>query len=475
MSNTKRKSKMSHTNNVKSFNGHAVAAAAAATAQATTAATGNKYAVAAEQQTQLALAATTAPVADTPALTAADGTPGQEQLAKQETVPQVEKENVAKGIILEDKPDFVVPTLLTGILSRRRAYNSKGDKNFRTWLVEYIGKTLKTPVRVDGAGNILATVDVKSDIMFSCHTDTCHGTKESDEDKPQALCFDPTFGHLFLEDQKTCGVLGADDGAGVYLMLEMIKAKVPAKYIFHAGEERGGIGSKAFVLDKKNAEFIDDLSAVIALDRHCRGAPEVITHQGGRECASKITADWIASQLNQVEFDFSADWKQSSGGVYTDSKEYASLVPECLNLTVFYDKQHSPQEVLDVFELEKLRRALIAIDWHAMPIQRKPAPAAVYQPYDGNYGASKSWMSNAASAPAATKADKPKATKAAVAAAVVNGIQGRIDELEGCALPDLQDWVEAEPDAATITIAALLAEVKSLQVKVQVLSEVVGI
>lgn len=467
MSNTKRKSKVSHTNKAQDTN--RFAAAADKPAQLTF-----SQAVEVAKVTQQALASANFPLIDAPPVNAPDGSAGPAQAAKQETVPITEKTNVAKGIIIEDKPDFQVPTLLTGILSRRRAHQSKGDKNFRTWLVEYIGTTLKTTVRVDSSGNIIAMVDDKSDILFSCHTDTCHGMKESDEDKPQALCFDPAFGHLFLEDQKSAGVLGADDGAGVYLMLEMIKAKVPAKYIFHAGEERGGIGAKAFVTNPANTAFIDDLSAVIALDRHCRGAPEVITHQGGRECASRETADWIAHQLNQVEFNFAEDWKQSSGGVYTDSKEYASLVPECLNLTVFYDKQHSPQEILDVYELEKLRRALIAIDWHAMPIKRKPAPANVYQPYNGGYGGKDSWMPQA-NKPAAP-APAPAAKKSKVTyVETTNPFQARIDELEGTDLQSLQEWIESEPDSAAITVAALLAEVKSLQAKVDVLTYIVGV
>ena len=50
-----------------------------------------------------------------------------------------------------------------------------------------------------------------------------------------------TFGTAFVDHASDC--LGADDGAGVFLMLEMIDANVEGTYIFHRGEERGGWGS----------------------------------------------------------------------------------------------------------------------------------------------------------------------------------------------------------------------------------------
>ena len=57
----------------------------------------------------------------------------------------------------------------------------------------------------------------------------------------------------FLDKSGDATCLGADDGAGIYIMLRMIETKKPGLYVFHRGEERGGIGAKATVT--KHAEF----------------------------------------------------------------------------------------------------------------------------------------------------------------------------------------------------------------------------
>ena len=69
-------------------------------------------------------------------------------------------------------------------------------------------------------------------VMFSGHVDTMHRTEGR-----QKVWFDPKAECYFMEDGEP---LGADDAAGVWLMLNMIDARVPGTYVFHRGEERGG-------------------------------------------------------------------------------------------------------------------------------------------------------------------------------------------------------------------------------------------
>ena len=65
-------------------------------------------------------------------------------------------------------------------------------------------------------------------------------------------------------------------------------------------------------------------------------------------------------------FDFEYDWVVSTKGVFTDSKVYAGVIPECINLGCFYSKQHTPDEVVDVKQLEVLVHAAININWTAL-------------------------------------------------------------------------------------------------------------
>jgi hypothetical protein len=132
--------------------------------------------------------------------------------------------------------------------------------------------------------------------------------------------------NIISTDGKT--TLGADDKAGVTLMLWMIKNRVPGLYYFFIGEEVGCIGSGA-------ASFGGDFSKydrIISFDR--RGNNSVITHQSSTRCCSEDFAKSLASELNRSKMNYKLD----DGGVYTDSAEFMTIIPECTNLSVGYNK-----------------------------------------------------------------------------------------------------------------------------------------
>ena len=85
-----------------------------------------------------------------------------------------------------------------------------------------------------------------------------------------------------LPDGSTRNCLGADDTAGVWLALELIRRQIAGRYVFHFGEERGGIGSG--MLAHRHPDWLAECQMAIALDR--AGYDEVITHQGGNRTAS---------------------------------------------------------------------------------------------------------------------------------------------------------------------------------------------
>lgn len=261
--------------------------------------------------------------------------------------------------------------LLSRILQSKRSHNSSGDHAFRKWLESQF-KTYYTK-----AGNLVVTTDDKSDVMFSCHIDTCHSPVVSD-DKPQKLDFDPNLGHIFLapESQKTGHVLGADDGAGVYILLRMIAANVPGTYVFHVGEEVGCVGSRAMVAQE--AKWLAKFNLAVAFDRP--QAFEVIHTQGGQVCSSVKCATALALALTTDTLAY----EPSANGVLTDTKHYRNIIPECLNIGVGYSFQHSRQEYQDVYHLEALANRCCEINWSALPIDRDPAepakPQYTYQP-----------------------------------------------------------------------------------------------
>ena len=218
------------------------------------------------------------------------------------------------------------------------------------------------------AEGCLAIENGPSKVMFSCHIDTVHSKSESDTIPTQGLFFDPAMGHVFLND-KTAGCLGADDGAGIYIMLKMLEAKVPGTYVFHRGEEKGCLGSRAMLV--KHLEWLEKHDACIAFDRPNEN--EIIIDQSGLNCASETYGRALALALNAKNADF--NYEISRRGVVTDSKMYAYAISECINIGVGYSNQHGPDEYQNVAHLEALKDAAIVLDWAALPITRVPPEA----------------------------------------------------------------------------------------------------
>lgn len=211
---------------------------------------------------------------------------------------------------------------------------------------------------VDRHGNLIVQVGADNGCVFTAHLDTVHRTGGQ-----QTLL-------LVNDDLMADGpdgqpsVLGADDAAGIYILSEMILAGKPGTYMFFVGEEVGGIGSSAFVQD--NPTFSANMA--VAFDR--RGTSDVITEQGGYGTCSTEFAQAVADSLNNHNSTFK--YKPSDYGVYTDTKEFAGIVPECTNISVGYYDEHTPRERLNIPHLLALRDAVLATDWASLPIKRIP-------------------------------------------------------------------------------------------------------
>jgi hypothetical protein len=157
-----------------------------------------------------------------------------------------------------------------------------------------------------------------------------------------------------------CTILGADDKAGMTILLYMIKNNVPGLYCFFIGEEVGCIGS-SFASDD---EMFLSYDKMISFDR--RGTGSVITFQSSSRCCSDVFADALAGQLN----DLGMSYKKDDTGVYTDSAEFTSVIPECTNLSVGYYSEHTSNEKQDIEHLENMAKACIKVDWESLPVAR---------------------------------------------------------------------------------------------------------
>ena len=205
-----------------------------------------------------------------------------------------------------------------------------------------------------------------SRVLWSCHTDTV-----ARQDGRQTVHYEHATGMVGLSRRSRAAFrncLGADDTAGVWLCVQMIQANVPGHYVFHYGEERGGIGSSALAYGEPHR--LDGLDCAIALDR--RGTDDVITHQYGMRCASDAFADSLALEIFRA-----SDERLIYGpahGIYTDTAEYVSLVRECTNLSVGYQDEHTADETLDVDHAIRLLNALRLFDETALVIEKDVEP-----------------------------------------------------------------------------------------------------
>lgn len=228
--------------------------------------------------------------------------------------------------------------------------------------------------KIDAAGNRIVAVGDDLRVMWSSHTDTVHT-------KPGIQKITYGDGLVSLSPNSTSSCLGADCTIGVWLMRQMILRGAPGLYIFHASEECGGLGSNHIAT--KTPEVVSGIEYAIAFDR--RGTTSVVTHQSGGRCASDEFGTALASYLGP-KYDL------DTGGTFTDTANYTSLIPECTNIGVGYYYQHTKEEYFDVDHvmalLEALCRLAPVINHGDLPVRRDhtaPSVDDVLGLY-GNYG-----------------------------------------------------------------------------------------
>ena len=200
---------------------------------------------------------------------------------------------------------------------------------------EDIFPLLNDELQKDEFGNLFIKIG-ESDVMFTSHLDTATSALTSVNH-----IFD---GKIIKTDGKS--ILGADDKAGVTIMLYMIENKIPGLYYFFLGEEVGCIGSKK-VANKLKTEKIEGINKVISFDR--RGTDSVITFQSSQRCCSEKFGEELSKQLNLADETFS--YKNEPTGILTDSVQFIKIYSECTNISVGYRSEHTFSEQQDIEHL----------------------------------------------------------------------------------------------------------------------------
>jgi len=243
---------------------------------------------------------------------------------------------------------------LARALSMMRPHDSEGTRRLTDWLQANAPAHAKMYRDAIGNLHIDTRISTANRTLFVAHVDTVH-RKEG----PNKITKTPT--HWTANG----AALGADDGAGVAMLMHLLHAGVDAYYIFTQGEECGGIG--ATWLAKHERELLSEFDRAVAFDR--RGIDSVITHQGRGRCCSDVFADALSDALNA---DLTLMYLPDNSGVYTDTAEFIDIIPECTNLSVGYYSEHSDKECLDIIHFQALADRVAKIDWDTLPTDRDP-------------------------------------------------------------------------------------------------------
>ena len=262
---------------------------------------------------------------------------------------------------------------LARALSAKRPHNTPAVSDFTEWLFNNLPPTLKGFTSVDGAGNLHVDNRIAgSRTLFIAHVDTVHREVGANKiRKTKAMWF------------ADGAPLGADDGAGVAMLMHMIHSGINGYYIFSQGEECGGIGAK-FV--SKDVNLLSQFDRAIAFDR--RGVDSIISHQGWGRCASDTFCQALADALNL--HDENLMYMPDDTGVYTDTAEFVDVIPECTNISVGYNSEHSQQESLNIHHFELLSEAVLHVEWDKLPIDRDPT-VPDYKSYKYDTGGTAWW------------------------------------------------------------------------------------
>lgn len=215
-------------------------------------------------------------------------------------------------------------------------------------------KFLPKGFSLDSHGNYYYIIG-ESKTIFAAHLDTVSKKHE----KVKTVEKKDKWGNRFIHTDGPT-TLGADDKAGVCVLLYMMEKQVPGTYYFFIGEEVGCIGSKAAA----RADDFYKYDRIISFDR--RDTCSIITHQSWERCCS----DDFANALSKEYGEYGLELKPDDGGVSTDSAQFMDIVPECTNISVGYYNEHTFNEYQNIDFLEKLCFASALVNWEDLPTKR---------------------------------------------------------------------------------------------------------
>lgn len=213
-----------------------------------------------------------------------------------------------------------------------------GESGYEETIRKHVLERLESYVdhlTLDRKGNILAQRSCGTGkgpvILLNAHLDTVYGFEEGREILKHGAVW-----------SSSKGILGADDRAGVSVLLELgrrmdeFQFNGTVKFIFTVEEEIGLIGAKNI-----DSHFLRDVDAAFVADR--RGSGDIITKGGGIQFCTEAFGTWIQELAKDAGLE---GWKCRAGGS-SDTKIWATHGIQSVNLSVGYQNEHTSEEYLN--------------------------------------------------------------------------------------------------------------------------------
>lgn len=271
-----------------------------------------------------------------------------------ETLALIQKDWLEKGM------DFIRKQLFFHRLEQLLSIpgESGNEENVRKFVLGQL-RPYVDHLTVDCAGNILGQKTYGNGrgptLILNAHMDTV--------ERIESGRIIVKNGTIWSSDK---GILGADDRAGLAVILELAKRLQSSefngkvKFIFTVEEEIGLIGVSSVV-----ETFLWEVDAAIVVDR--RGTGDIVTSCGSYyPFCDEMVGRFFEDTAKRIGF---AGWKTTSGGS-SDTRIWAEHGIQSVNLSAGYQNEHTSAETLNVEASYNTLELLSAVFHDSRNLQR---------------------------------------------------------------------------------------------------------
>lgn len=281
-------------------------------------------------------------------------------MPRQQLLDITEKLHQMQNHWLNEETAYIEKQLF--LLNLEQCLSINGESGNEDGIRQWVKSNLKPHVdflTVDRTGNILAQkvcgTGYGPTILLNAHLDTVEGFVEDREVIKE--------GAIWSSSE---GILGADDRAGLAILLELakrldtIRFSGKVKFIFTVEEEVGLIGARNI-----DSYFLWDVDAAFVVDR--RGTGDIVTSCGGYEPFCDENFGVLIEEIAKKQG--LEGWKCTIGGS-SDTRIWASHGIQSVNLSVGYQNEHTSVETLDSDVCFRTVELLTGVFQHARELNR---------------------------------------------------------------------------------------------------------